>query len=170
MWITNGLVRLVEYSPANADALALAQLDKWKTETFFTADSVGGWELIGVQVEADKFRDRAEFDEAMCRGSTRVGYKPYVSLEKAGLKDALKALDVFVEVEDEAVFNQRMIEIYGESDEDEEEEMAATGGVDSKSFMKLILKDFRVLEKNGNWSDATARRGRFYVYFIYWTS
>jgi hypothetical protein len=68
-----------------------------------------------------------------------------------------------------------MCQFFGEDEENVDEEIEEqltlpSGHHESFKRKVFILTDFRMLAKDGNVSQATARRGRYYLFFFFCTN
>ena len=128
--------------------------------------SAGDWEMISGQIEIEKFANREEFDLVLTNPKDRINQAFY---ENICLNDALRILDVYIQDVNDVMFNQQMLEIYGQCEQDQEISYTNEDAVEQK-YIQFNLKDLRVLRADGNCKFATAVHGSFYIYFVYFTS
>ena len=136
-------------------------------EILFSAKSYGKWGMIGSHAKMSEFKDRDEFDNRLIDVSLRE--TDDVSCDKINLREALRILTVKIPARYDIQFNQQMIYIFGEDNDDEEIEYLDTNS-NKTSYKPLMLHDFRILSHDGNFQHATAQRGQYYLYFVYSTS
>lgn len=177
-WMNDGKISLFKYSansitePASGpeESSSSSSTTTSSEETSIWSSNYGDAEMIGGQVEREKFRDRDEFDGVICEEELRDA-RNALRIERTSMVEALRALRIRIEFNDEAFFNRRMFEVYGDEQDDQDD----AGNGDNKQAVEskhreFILYDFHILSDDGNCKHATARRGKFFLFFIYWTS
>ena len=144
-----------------------------KTDKFIATSYDRSWALEAGYAEISKFSSRAEFDETVIPTKERIGtFSTFYG--KTSFKNVLEHLESELSINldhtefknsnnskenEDNLFNQELINLYGESQDDE---------VDLKSNRKkLMLIDFRMLSNCGKFLIATAKRANDYLFFCY---
>ena len=143
----------------------------FKETDLFNVKSYGlSWELhIGLVKKSD-FSSREEFEEAIYETELREqSYHPYEEKKRLPIREALQQLNIFMRMreglceneedkEDER-FNLEMLNIFGEDNDSDT--------IDEKTGHKVCqLKDFRIINQDGNFIHATSVRDNYYLFFV----
>lgn len=143
-----------------------------ETDMFVATSYDRSWALEAGYAEKSKFSNREEFDETVMPKEDRTGTFD-TSYGKSSFSYILEHLKLNLSINfdhvkfknfnkckenEDILLNQELINLYGESQDDE---------IDLITNLKtFVVIDFRILSNCGNFFIATAERANFYLVFL----
>ena len=125
----------------------------------------GSWSLEAGHAEKVHFENREEFDFIIELPDSEKILRETLSL--VSIRDAIKSIGLELRMsqedlsddEENRLFNQEMVRIFGESIDDEKYQ--------DGSVKNCMVRDFSVVSNDGNCLVASAERGDFFLFFCY---
>lgn len=137
------------------------ETDQFDAEEFIYHD----WSLFAGYENKSRLKNRHDFDEAVFPSYFRE-HDPMFIHDKISARETYKLFDTTLSIKnekdplkEEELFNQEMIKIYGDSDDDE---------IDPVTHIKICtFHDFKMLSYSGNQKIGSAERGTKYLFFFW---